>query len=119
MLEDGGLVANNPAQYAWNESRLVWPNGEADVIVSLGTGLTQSKDLGPDRFLFSLLTRLASFIADTTTVHETVEVRHSVTLIPVLIVPLSPGQGQASGRALLPLESGPWGASSHGRDGRI
>lgn len=42
---DGALVANNPAQIAFDEARLLWGNEPIDVIVSLGTGksMNQSK----------------------------------------------------------------------------
>lgn len=35
---DGALVANNPAQIAFDEARLLWGSDLIDVIVSLGTG---------------------------------------------------------------------------------
>ncbi|KAH7319133.1 hypothetical protein BKA65DRAFT_556563 [Rhexocercosporidium sp. MPI-PUGE-AT-0058] len=44
---DGGLYNNNPINIAFWEQRLIWPNCQSDIIVSLGCGQASKKDNEP------------------------------------------------------------------------
>ena len=37
-MQDGGLVANNPTALAINQAKLLFPNKDIDIVLSVGTG---------------------------------------------------------------------------------
>jgi hypothetical protein len=43
---DGGLGYNNPIRMLLDETRHIWPRREIGCIVSIGTGILASKDIG-------------------------------------------------------------------------
>ncbi|CAB3409848.1 unnamed protein product [Caenorhabditis bovis] len=38
LLQDGGVVANNPTSIAYHETKLMWPDEEINCVVSVGNG---------------------------------------------------------------------------------
>ena len=68
---DGALVANNPAQLALLESKLLWPKEKLQCLASLGSGLTdfhehEKKNISTK----DVLTRSLNALADTETAHQ-------------------------------------------------
>ena len=55
--QDGGVCYNNPSALALWETRAIWPDrGDADLALSLGTGVANSKTPSPKRGPFSPVT---------------------------------------------------------------
>jgi len=68
---DGALVANNPAQLALLESKLLWPKEKLQCLASLGSGQTdfhkhEKKSISTK----DVLTRSLNALADTETAHQ-------------------------------------------------
>ncbi|CAK9295558.1 unnamed protein product [Gordionus sp. m RMFG-2023] len=74
ILQDGGVLMNNPAPIAVHESKLIWPGERVQCIVSLGNGRFNpfDKPSSPDTYssLKSKLSKMAQFIADTEGAHS-------------------------------------------------
>jgi hypothetical protein len=49
---DGGLVANNPSQYALIEARSMWPHRPIGMLVSVGTGQPPREKAGSSLISF-------------------------------------------------------------------
>ena len=64
---DGGLVANNPIQYAVREVRDIWPDRNVGVIVSLGCGCGSKGNTTSTRWLPEMF---ADTMADPERLHE-------------------------------------------------
>lgn len=85
---DGAIVANNPSQIAFDEARLLWGNYPIDCIVSLGTGLSEKREIATKQQLpqfirnlignriddavdaVDLLKRFVSLITSSETTHQ-------------------------------------------------
>lgn len=60
---DGGLGNNNPIRALMEEAKHLWPSGSIGCIVSIGTGLGSSKDVG--RSIRPLLETMKEISTDT------------------------------------------------------
>ncbi len=49
---DGGVVANNPAALGVDEMKSIWPNHAVDIVVSVGTGVTQDDTKASDDLMY-------------------------------------------------------------------
>ena len=80
VLQDGGLLLNNPSALAMHECKCLWPDVPLECIVSLGTGRYES-DVRNTTTYTSLKTKLSNVINSATdTEGQSVYVLPSLTL---------------------------------------
>lgn len=65
ILQDGGLLLNNPSALAMHECKCLWPDVPLECIVSLGTGRYES-DVRNNVMYTSLKTKLSNVINSAT-----------------------------------------------------
>lgn len=69
LLQDGGLLLNNPSALAMHECKCIWPDTPLECIVSLGTGRYES-DVRNTATYTSLKTKLSNVISSATDTEE-------------------------------------------------
>eukprot|EP01103_Thecamoeba_quadrilineata_P003590 TRINITY_DN1334_c0_g2_i1.p1 TRINITY_DN1334_c0_g2~~TRINITY_DN1334_c0_g2_i1.p1 ORF type:complete len:1437 (+),score=268.86 TRINITY_DN1334_c0_g2_i1:84-4394(+) len=72
---DGGLVANNPCEYAIKLAQSLWPGRSIDCIVSIGTGATEKSKKKPPPLIW-LLTALIQGAVNEDVVSKELKQRH-------------------------------------------